>query len=776
MRHFRVLDNRLMYLAGGILIVAASFMWGCATQPAGQSRMEASVPPTIEEIRVASQENATIVEIVASKPAPHTAFKLTDPLRVVVDVQGVPGQGLPVLQSIQDPNVSEIRHEPGKTQATTTRVVLGLSRAVNYQVEDEGNLIRVILSGPPHEEKTPPIQSLKESAQPQSEEMKTADSESRIFFKPGQGALAQILGVDFVMLDYGKSRLSVTTDRKVQYDVERKGPKALVLNVDGATIPPLLLRHLDSKYFEGALDRVDGAIYPAKNRVSFTLHLRDMVPFHVDQSDKGLFVEFGRTTVTPPEKRLYPVGLVEGKAVSAASTKTVAKEGSAGKKDEGGIPGLTQNKYIGAPMTMDFFNADVTNILRLIGEVSNLNIIWGPEVKGKVSMRLKNVPWDQALDLVLANNNLGMRREGNVIWVTTRAQIAQIEEEERKKQEDLEKRRLEQEKREEELAKREPIETHFITINYAEVSDLEKIIKNTVKSSNGRITIDETTKTIIMTDAVSKIQEARDLVVRLDRPVKQVMIEARIVEASSNFSRELGVQWGLQVQHRSSVGVPFNSAPSITSAGELPAGESLSNPSFSTNTPIQPGNFGLLLSSLSASGLTATFLNTQISLSESEGQLKILSSPKIVTRDNQEASIKQGTSLNLPSGTDSNGNTTFEQVDALLSLTVKPSITPNDRVIMEVKVTDDFPDYANARADSDNVPINKKEAKTIMMVASGDTVVIGGIYRENKGVNELGQPWLRDIPLLGWLFKTNVSNDSRTELLIFLTPTVVPLT
>jgi type IV pilus assembly protein PilQ len=140
-----------------------------------------------------------------------------------------------------------------------------------------------------------------------------------------------------------------------------------------------------------------------------------------------------------------------------------------------------------------------------------------------------------------------------------------------------------------------------------------------------------------------------------------------------------------------------------------------------------------------------------------------------------KATIKQGTKLNLPAGTDSNGNTTFQLVDATLKLEVTPQITPNDRIIMDVAVSDDFPDYANARPDSDNIPINTKEARTTMMVASGDTVIIGGIYRENKGLNELGQPWLRDIPLLGWLFKTRSWNDTRTELLIFLTPTVVPL-
>jgi len=164
-------------------------------------------------------------------------------------------------------------------------------------------------------------------------------------------------------------------------------------------------------------------------------------------------------------------------------------------------------------------------------------------------------------------------------------------------------------------------------------------------------------------------------------------------------------------------------------------------------------------------------LNAQIALAETEGEVKTLSAPKIVTRDTVKATIKQGTKIVIPSGTDSNGNKTYEQVDATLKLEVTPRITPNDMVILSIDVSDDYPDYANARGD--NVPINTKNAQTEMMIASGDTVVIGGIYKENKGQTENGTPWLRNVPILGWLFKDRSTTTERSELLIFLTPTVV---
>jgi type IV pilus assembly protein PilQ len=427
-------------------------------------------------------------------------------------------------------------------------------------------------------------------------------------------------------------------------------------------------------------------------------------------------------------------------------------------------------------MTMDFVNADVTNILRLIAEVSKLNIVWGPQVKGSVSMRLKDVPWDQALDIVLANNKLGKKQVGNVIWITTKAEMAQIEAEERQKREEEAARKRKEE--EERLAqqKREPKKTDYITINFKDVGNIKTIIDDTIKSAEGKLTLDSQTKTIIMWDTISKIEAAKALVKRLDRPTPQVMIEARIVEATTSFSRNLGVRWDYDLQRRNRTDVPWNGTPAWATQNveaNYPEGGNLYQPTFQTNVPTGwTSNLGLLFHKLGSFGFYGNTINAQIALSESKGEVNVMSAPKIVTRDTVTATIKQGSKIVIPSGTDANGNATFEQVDASLKLEVTPTITPNNMVIMKVDVSDDFPDYANARLDQ--VPIATKNAATTMMVKSGDTVVIGGIFKESKSENVEGIPLLSKIPLFGWLFKAQTKTSEKRELLIFLTPSVLP--
>jgi type IV pilus assembly protein PilQ len=432
-------------------------------------------------------------------------------------------------------------------------------------------------------------------------------------------------------------------------------------------------------------------------------------------------------------------------------------------------------------MTMDFVNADVTNILRLLGEISNLNIVWGPEVKGTVSMRLKNVPWDQALDLVLANNNLAKREEGNVIWVTTKAQLTQIEAEERRKRDDREKDIDEKLKREKAVEKKEEMKTAYLTVNYKDVNNIRDIIDRTVKSETGKITVDPQTKTIIYFDRLSKIQEAQSLKERLDQATKQVMIEARIIEADTSFSRALGVQWnqGTQAQLRSNTNTTWAGAPAWA-VNNTPAsfspGSRLYNPSFATgfSPAVFPGEaLGFSFTKLTKGALAGFHLDASLALAESEGKSRTLSAPKIVTRDTVKATIQQGTKIVIPSGTDANGNKTYQQVDASLKLEVKPQITPNNMVIMEVVVKDDQPDFANAMGE--NVPIKTKEATTTMMVGTGDTVVIGGIYLEVETDNREAIPGLGEIPLLGWLFKAKKNTTRQKELIIFLTPTVLSL-
>jgi type IV pilus assembly protein PilQ len=248
------------------------------------------------------------------------------------------------------------------------------------------------------------------------------------------------------------------------------------------------------------------------------------------------------------------------------------------------------------------------------------------------------------------------------------------------------------------------------------------------------------------------------------------------VEATLNFSRSLGIDWDYELQRRQSTQVPWIDTPVWAEANApvtYPRGGNLYRPTFQTNTPAGfASNLGLLFNKLGSFGLYGSRIDARIALAETNNELKTLSAPKIVTRDTVSATITQGTQINVPSGTDANGNTTFTQVQASLTLTVTPTITPNDMVIMQVEVNDDSPDFANASAG--NIPIKTKRATTTMMVKSGETVVIAGIYKETDTNNLELIPFLSKIPLLGWLFKTSFKSKENVELLIFITPSVLP--
>jgi type IV pilus assembly protein PilQ len=598
----------------------------------------------------------------------------------------------------------------------------------------------------------------------EDEKSEQVATEPRIFFEPDATDLNKILGIDFTMLQQGKSRLTVTTESKANYNLERKTPKTLLLTVEETIIPPLLLRRLDSTHFEGAVDRVTSGYSSTDKRLSLAISLRDIVPFHVDQSDSGIRIDFGPTSVKPPEKKIVPVKLVELEKVSSADTGMKWEASKASKKERPKIPGLGARNYKGAPMTMDFVNADVTNILRLIGEVSSLNIIWGPEVKGMVSMRLKNVPWDQALDLLLANNDLGMRRQGKVIWVTTKKRLQQIEAEERKKIEEAEarieaerKRKLEER---EQAKKLEPLITEYFPVDFSVADEIKEHI---FLSERGTTRVDKRTNTIIMKDIAANIEEARKIIKRFDMPVKQIMIEARIVDASTDFIRDLGIQWtqDTSYQYRTDTSVDFLEND-LSGDTTITAGEALYGGAFSTNAPEDwAPNIDLVVGSLTGNALGFLSLDATLALAETESQAKIISAPKVIASNGQEATISRGDVIIIPA-TENVESTTL---DATLSLTVTPTVSFNDYITLAVDVTDDQAPTTSR--------LLQKAVTTTLMVKSGDTVVIGGIYKEEKGEGESGIPYLRDIPFLGWLFKAQSKTLKKSELLIFLTPTVL---
>jgi type IV pilus assembly protein PilQ len=776
------------------LAMAGLTMSGCATVSDNQAAREKAKAPVIQSVEVRPSADRVVVEFINSEAAPYTAFKLLDPPRIVLDIRGELADALPRTKEVQAGGVTDVHLEEGKTQAISSRAVIGINRPMDFDVKASDKVIAVTIT--PGKEIPQTSEAAQKAAEAGEKKEPVTPSEPRIFFKDHPGNLTQILGLDFTLLDQGKSRLIVTTDKKARYDLNQKAPKKLLLNISQATIPPLIMRHMDSRYFEGVVEWVKASLSSADQGVAIAITLREMVPFHVKQSETAITIDFGPTTIKPPEKKIVPLQQAQasmvpktpapavGPAGSAAVPQPAGQRQMAGQHEVPGVIGIEalrpvapgeKKSYTGTPMTMDFVNADVTNILRLVAEVSNLNIVWGPEVKGAVSMRLKDVPWDQALDLVLDNNNLGMRRQGNVIWVSTKAQMAQIEAEERRKVQDYEarleaerKKLIQEKEKEKEL---EPLVTEYITVDFAKASEILPLLtmSETGKSRGGKLSVDARTNMIIMTDIASNVKKARETVKIFDTPVKQVMIEARIVDATEDFTRNLGVRWdNFQIQHRSSTGVPFTGFDAIeTTPGDpsaYPAGGGrLASPVFTTNSPAGwAPNIGLVFSKLSASQLTATVLDAKLALAEEEGKTKIISAPKVIAMNGQAATITRGDSIIIPA-TENVASTTL---DATLSLEVTPTVSYNNYVSLDVKVTDD-----NAPT---NTRIQKKSINTKLMVKSGDTVVIGGIYKENEAFTEDGIPGLRRIPLLGWLFKAQNTTSEKTELLIFLTPTVLP--
>ncbi|MCD4717638.1 MAG: type IV pilus secretin PilQ [Desulfobacterales bacterium] len=742
------------------LAIAALLFAGCAAVKTSQPATEDTAPASIEAIKVTSfGGETTVVEVVNSTAVPYATFRLIDPTRLILDIRAVPGKDLPQATEVNDGNVTDIRVEKGETQAVTTRIVVGMARPGDYKVAEKDNAILLTF--------VPKMAALEtETAEQQKAVEPIEPKEPRIFFKPGSISLNQVLGIDFTMLDHGRSRLNVTTDKKVRYNLERKGPKTLVLVLEETAIPPLLLRRLDSSEFDGAVDQVKPNFSSEDKRLSLAISLREMVPLHVDQTDSVIHVDFGPTSVRPPEKKIIPVKLVQAEKPAAVSGETAA-----------GGPVVTQAgpsrdvplilgkpKYRGPNMTMDFSNAEVTNVLRLIGDVSNLNIIWGPDVKGNVSMRLKNVPWEQALDLILMNNGLGRIEEGNIVWIAPKSKIDQIKKDEQQKRETkiAQIRRLEEEKKAAEQAKKEvePLITEYLRVDFADATTdilphLEKI-----KSERGSLSVDARTNTVIMTDIASVIEKATDIVKEFDTPVKQIMIEARIVEATTNLVRDLGIEWGIVGERRNNAGVAFDNFDSTTYGT---GGDRLTGGSFETNSPAGwVSNIGLAFGRLTSTGLGALMLDASLALAETEGKTRIISAPKVIASNGEEATISRGSTFYLPAAE----NVEAKEVTADLSLQVTPNVSFNDFVSMEITVKDEQQVGTSGKSG--------KDLSTKLMVKSGETIVIGGIYTETEAEDNTGIPWMKDIPILGWLFGAEHKTFDKAELLIFLTPTVLP--
>jgi len=587
---------------------------------------------------------------------------------------------------------------------------------------------------------------------------------------------AWINKIDFSSEESGKSTITIGTTKPVEYNIIKASERLLHLRLNNTNIPINQKRPLITTRFNSAVDRITPILKPVKKNTSLVaIELREAVPYVVEQSDTILMVHFEASSILPkPEKEAALPDWKEvltNVAVEPETKEPVTKQVAEAKKTILG----SEKQYTGEKIALDFFDTDIKNVFRILREVSGKNFAVDKSVTGKVTLSLeKPVPWDQVLDLVLKMNQLGMVYEGDIVRI---APIEAIKKEEELKQAKIlaDQKSMEQQKTVEKLV------VEYIPINYANAkSEILPHLEKIKTKDRGNISVDERTNLIIVTDVAEVVRQAKEIVKKLDRVTPQVMIEARIVEASTNFSREIGTSWGsgIGVQPTSLIADTYGDLASIDSRVGVGPQKNFDNlgGTYGVNTAINfptsaamsnPASIGFNFVKIAG---TPLLLNAKLQAMEVQGDGKIVSAPKIVTLDNKEATIKQG--LRYPyNKLDTSGNTTtvFEDVD--LELKVKPHVTPDNRISMVIKIKKR--DLGNIISGQQS--FTTKEAETELLINDGETVVIGGIIKTTKSASGTGVPGLSMIPILGWLFKADLKTDNREELLIFITPKIVLL-
>jgi type IV pilus assembly protein PilQ len=431
-----------------------------------------------------------------------------------------------------------------------------------------------------------------------------------------------------------------------------------------------------------------------------------------------------------------------------------------------------EKQYVGHPISLDFKDGDLQDIFRLFADISGLNIVVNPGVSGKVTLKLNEVPWDQALDLILKANGLGYTLEGNVIRI---ARLADLQNEEAARR-----------KLQEERALAGELASLTSRISYARAGELADVLKRAgALSARGSMNVDARTNTLIINDLPAFLEKAKELIATLDLPTRQVEIEARIVVTSRNFTRDLGIQWGFNQVNTPAFGnttglvFPYSvilNGQGVPSTGGIGAdqngqasnaGIGLPGRGYAVNLPAAGFNSAI---GISLGNILGNFnLDAALTALERQGRGRLLSTPKITTQNNQAAEIKQG--VQIPIQTVANNTVTVSFQDAVLTLKVTPQITEAGTVILTVDVQNNSADFANLV--NGIPPINTQSAKTQVLVRDGATAVIGGIYQSNEQTAQASTPFLGHVPILGYLFRNRFVTSTNNELLLFITPRII---
>ena len=715
-------SKSMMALFYAVMALVAAVPMALAQAPAAVAEMS----NRIEDMEVSQQGGSVYVRLTLKEPpaSPPPSFSVATPPRIAFDFRGT-ANGLGRTQ--QDIGQGELRSANIVQAGDRTRLVLNLTRATPYEARVEGRNVIITLSpiAPDAVASTPVSQALANFAAPKAQDAAAETKSIRdITFRRGKDGEARIV-VQLSSPDTG-------------IDIRRQGEN-LVVEFLRTSLPEHLRRRSDVTDFATPVTSMTAQ--PQGDNVRLLVAPTGLWEHNAYQSDNQFVLEV-RRVVEDPNK------LVQG----------------------------SRGQYSGEKLSLNFQNIDVRSVLQVIADFTNFNIITSDSVQGNLTLRLKDVPWDQALDIILQSKGLDMRKTGNVIWIAPSEELAMRE-----------KLQLEAQAQ---IGDLEPVQTESFQINYHKAKEIFDFLKSkdqTMLSKRGSVVMDERSNKLFVTDVVSRLDAIRRLVGEIDLLPRQVMIEARIVEANKDFARDLGVRLGVGGVGGRTVGFDANGRPirRATVGGGLEgtaanAGQVVGTGTFEASSPVTavPGGLNVNLAAPGGSGVLSAvlwnnaatrFLNLELSALESDGRGRVISSPRVLTANQVEAAIEQGTEIPYQEAT-SSGATSVKFKKAVLSLKVKPQITPDGRVQLFVLVHKDRPVFDSRFP----VPsVDTKNIQTEVLVENGGTVVIGGIYEEEEGDSVARIPLLGEVPVVGALFRNTKKISNRSELLIFITPRIV---
>lgn len=643
-------------------------------------------------------------------PTEPLNFTIDNPARIAIDF---PGATLNLSEKSQTIGIGMANSLNAVEAAGRTRVVINLTRAVSYTMDIEGNNVVLTL---------------------ESGVAATSANNPGNTGSPSVSSVGSLENIDFRRGENGEGRVIVAlSDPSIPIDMGVESGK-VVINFIGAQLPPNLDRKLDVIDFATPVKEIDTTTNGDNVKMIISSVSEDYE--HLAYQSEGQYtIEFKPLTQDEIEEQ---------------------------KKDKFG--------FTGERLSLNFQSIEVRAVLQLIADFTGLNMVTSDSVGGSVTLRLKNVPWDQALDIILKSRGLAMRKSGNVIMVAPSEEIAARE-----------RLELEANRQVEELA---PLRTEFVQINYADANDLMGLIQadeNNLLSERGTVSIDDRTNTLIIQDVASSLAAIRDLISELDVAIRQVLIESRIVNADESFAKDIGVRFGYSKhtaqgnQSREAVGRnpedPFvaigGGQAGNTNFGGTTTFNDGTNENLLVDLPALPGDAASLALAIGKVG--SYLLQLELSALIAEGRGEDIASPRVITSNQNEAVIESGVQIPYQEAS-SSGATSVSFQDAVLSLRVTPQITPDDRIIMDLQVNQDTVSGTVVNG----VPaINTRSVATQVLVQNGETVVLGGVYSSSDRKSVDRTPFFGDLPYVGFLFKRTSSNISKSELLIFITPKIL---